>query len=110
MTGAETVGSRGIAAPTAAAPAAEDAYQDGNALAGPLGEIFAVDATTAVGTCAGCHASGPLAQLRVYGHAPGLVARCPECDQVILRLVRGPQQAWLDLRGALSLQIPLPPS
>jgi hypothetical protein len=87
----------------------DDAYQDGNALAGPLAEIFAVDVTAAVGTCTGCKTVGPLAQLRVYGHAPGLVARCPSCDQVVLRLVRGAQEAWLDLRGTVSLRIPLPP-
>jgi hypothetical protein len=87
----------------------EDAYQDGNALAGPLAEIFAVDVTAAVGTCTGCKTAGPLAQLRVYHHAPGLVARCPSCDQVVLRLVRGGREAWLDLRGTLNLRIPLPP-
>ena len=45
----------------------------------------------------------------MYGHAPGWVARCPGCEEVILRLVRGPQAAWLDLRGTLSLRIPLAP-
>lgn len=83
-------------------------YQDGNVLAGPLSEIFAVDVTAAVGRCAGCGNTGPVAGLRVYGPDPGLVARCPGCDQVILRLVRGPDAAWLDLRGAVSLRIPLP--
>ncbi|HEU5353363.1 MAG TPA: DUF6510 family protein [Actinocrinis sp.] len=87
----------------------EDTYQDGNALAGPLSEIFAVDVTAAVGRCAGCGDTGPVARLRVYGPGPGLVARCPGCDQVVLRLVRGPDAAWLDLRGAVSLRIPLTP-
>jgi hypothetical protein len=49
-----------------------------------------------------------VAKLRVWGRAPGLVARCPSCDDVVLRLVRGPERAWLDLRGATSLQIPMP--
>jgi hypothetical protein len=83
-------------------------YFDGNALAGPLLEIFAVDVTVADGRCAACGLTGPVAALRVYTHAPGWVARCPGCDEVVLRLVRGPQSAWLDLRGALSLRIPLP--
>lgn len=87
----------------------EYAFEDGNALAGPLAEIFAVDVTAAIGTCTGCGMTGPLAQLRVYNHAPGLVARCPSCDQVVLRLVRGTAEAWLDLRGSVSLRIPLPP-
>jgi hypothetical protein len=37
------------------------------------------------------------------------VARCPSCDDVVLRLVRGPERAWLDLRGAVSLQVAMPP-
>lgn len=91
-----------------AAPAAPDARLDGNSLAGPLAELFAVDLTAAVGCCGGCRASGPLARLLVYGPEPGLVARCPECGQVMLRLVRGETDAWLDLHGTLSLHIPLP--
>jgi hypothetical protein len=83
-------------------------YEDGNALAGPLAELFAVDLTAATGECTGCGNAGPVAALRVYGHAPGLVARCPRCDQVVLRLVRGPEAAWLDLRGTVNLRIPLP--
>ncbi len=84
-----------------------DQYEDGNALAGPLREIFAVDVTAATGTCVGCGHTGPVATLRVYSHAPGLVARCPDCGEVIMRLVRGPRTAWLDLRGTVSLEIPL---
>ena len=83
-----------------------DSY-DGNALAGPLREIFAVEVTSAIGRCAGCGRIGALATLRVFSRAPGLVARCPGCDAVMLRLVRGPDRAWLDLRGTVSLQIPL---
>jgi hypothetical protein len=45
-----------------------------------------------------------MAQLRVYTRAPGLVARCPGCDGVVMRLVNGPTSTWLDLRGAVSLR------
>ncbi|WP_155369800.1 DUF6510 family protein [Catellatospora vulcania] len=85
-----------------------DDFTDGNALAGPLREIFAVDMTTATGRCAGCGDEGPVAGMKVYAHAPGLVARCPSCQQVLMRLVRGPSSAWLDLRGTMSLRIPMP--
>jgi hypothetical protein len=83
-------------------------YEDGNALAGPLGEIFAVDVTVAVQRCAACGRTGPVATLRVYRHAPGLVARCPGCDAVVLRLVRSPDAAYLDLTGMLNLKFALP--
>jgi hypothetical protein len=85
----------------------DSSYTDGNALAGPLRELFALDLTTATGRCAGCGAENPVATLRVYGPAPGLVARCPSCAEVVLRLVRGPDAAWLDLRGTVHLRIPM---
>jgi hypothetical protein len=84
-----------------------DAFTDGNVLAGPLRELFAVDVTVATSRCAGCGASGPVAGLRVYTNAPGLVARCTDCDGVVLRLVRAPDRAYLDLRGSICLEIPL---
>ncbi|HSK26388.1 MAG TPA: DUF6510 family protein [Jiangellales bacterium] len=86
---------------------ADGAYEDGNALAGPLSEVFGADVTVAVVCCSGCGRTGPVAGLRVYGRAPGLVARCAGCDQVVLRLVRGRDSAWLDLRGTVSLRLPL---
>lgn len=86
-----------------------DQYEDGNALAGPLGEIFALDITAAVEQCGSCGRTGTVATLRVYNRAPGLVARCPGCDAVVLRYVRTPADAWLDVRGAVSLKFPLPP-
>ncbi|MER5338159.1 DUF6510 family protein [Micromonospora sp. NPDC002717] len=86
----------------------ELSYLDGNMLDGPLRELFAVDLSAASGRCAHCGTLGPLANLRVYSHAPGLVARCPNCAEVMLRLVRSPDRAWLDLRGATFLQVPMP--
>ena len=88
-------------------PSTTGSYVDGNALAGPLREIFAVDITAATSQCASCRRAGPVAALRVYDHAPGAVARCPGCEEVVLRLVRGPASAWLDLRGAIYLRVPL---
>ncbi len=84
-----------------------DGYLDGNELAGPLGEIFATDVTVAEGWCANCGRRGPIAELQVYAQAPGWVGRCPGCHEVVLKLVRGPGSAWLDLRGTLNLRIPL---
>jgi hypothetical protein len=87
-----------------------DGYVDGNGMAGALREVFAVDVTAATTRCASCHRVNAVAELRVYAgpRAPGLVARCPGCEEVVLRLVRGPADAWLDLRGAATLRIPLP--
>jgi hypothetical protein len=82
-------------------------WSDGNALAGPLHDLFRIEVTAAVGRCGTCGRTIPMAEARVFDHAPGLVARCPGCDQVLVRLVRGPGRAWLDLRGLTYLQLPV---
>jgi uncharacterized protein DUF6510 len=35
------------------------------------------------------------------------VLRCPTCESVLMRVVRGPDRTWLDLRGLRTLQIPV---
>ena len=83
-------------------------WTDGNALAGPLQGVLGVEVTTAIGRCAQCGRTAAMAEVRVFDHAPGVVARCPACDQILLRLVRGSGRAWLDLRGLTYLQLPAP--
>jgi hypothetical protein len=83
-------------------------WTGGNALAGPLHDLIGPDVAAAVGRCGNCGRTGPMAEVRVFDRAPGVVARCPTCEQVLLRLVRGPGRAWLDLRGLTYLQLPVP--
>ena len=82
-----------------------DLVLDGNAVGGLLAEVFAVELTAAVGVCATCGASGAVATLRVYIHAPGVVVRCPKCGSVLMRIVKGDGRTWLDLRGLQSLEL-----
>jgi Family of unknown function (DUF6510) len=91
-----------------AAMSGSNLWTDGNALAGPLRDVFRPDVTTAIGRCMACGSTAPVAEMRVFDHAPGVVARCPTCDQVLLRLVHGPGWAWLDLHGLVYLQLPMP--
>jgi hypothetical protein len=84
------------------------AAYDGNILAGPLSDVFAVEVTTALARCAGCGRSSAVAELAVYGPEPGLVARCPGCSDVMLRVVQTPDAIWLDLRGTGVLRLPAP--
>ncbi len=83
-------------------------HLDGNVLGGELGELFTVDITAATGQCASCGTVSTIAQTRVYTDAPGVVARCPSCGGIMLRLARGPGRAWLDLRGIACLQLAVP--
>ena len=81
---------------------------DGNAAAGALSEVLAVEMTAATATCAACGDARPIGELGAYLRAPGVVLRCVTCDAVQIRLVRAPGRAWLDLRGVRVLQIELP--
>jgi hypothetical protein len=81
-----------------------DSFLDGNAAAGVLREVFAVDVTSAHGQCVGCGNTGPMADTRLFADAPGLVLRCASCDTVLLRLVSGGGRHWLDVRGLAYLQ------
>ena len=81
---------------------------DSTTLARHLHDLFRVDLTSAIGRCTGCGRTAPMAEVRVFDHAPGVVARCPACDQVLLRLVRGPGRARLDLHGLTWLQLAAP--
>ncbi len=57
-------------------PEQGDRRLDGNVAGGVLGEILAVDPTTAVSTCAHCGDPAPLGEHLVYADAPALVLRC----------------------------------
>jgi hypothetical protein len=79
---------------------------DGNAIAGELYELFGVEMTIATGICGECGAVDQVGRLVVYRHAPGIVVRCPQCEAVLMRIVRGRDRVWLDLRGVRSLELP----
>jgi hypothetical protein len=74
-------------------------YLDGNAAAGELSKIFAMDVTAAEGQCAHCSATKRFAEAHLYMQAPGFVARCAVCERVLLRLVKARQRVFLDVRG-----------
>lgn len=61
---------------------------DGNAIAGPLFEYFDAEMTIASGTCRHCGGTSQIAELRVYNRAPGAIARCPNCGNVVIVLVK----------------------
>ena len=67
---------------------------DGNAIAGALFEHFGNEMTMAQVRCSHCRSASLMAELRVYMKAPGAVARCPECNEVVMVIVdvRGTQR------------------
>jgi hypothetical protein len=74
-------------------------YLDGNAAAGELSKLFAIDVTAAEGQCAHCGTKRHFAEAHLYMEGPGIVARCCVCEHILLRLVNARQRTLLDLRG-----------
>jgi hypothetical protein len=93
-----------VAAATAP-DAPEDRRLDGNAAAGALRELFAVDVTAALCTCAHCGATAPLGRHDLYADAPALVLRCPGCTAVVLRYATGGGRVRLDMAGTRLLEV-----
>ena len=82
----------------------EERRLDGNAIGGLLREIFAMEMTVARGTCVSCGAVNEVGRVHVYIHAPGTVVRCPACEQVLMRVVRGGGRYWVDMTGLRTLE------
>jgi Family of unknown function (DUF6510) len=73
---------------------------DGNAAAGPLGEVFSFEATTAEYACGGCGRTGRLGGAMVYEvRGLGTIVRCPGCDNALIRLAHTRERHTVDLRG-----------
>jgi hypothetical protein len=78
---------------------------DGNALAGPLADVLGVDPTTATLRCAGCGALRMVAFARVVRTAMGIVARCADCDTVLVTVVEDGGRRWVGMPGVRAVQL-----
>jgi hypothetical protein len=78
---------------------------DGNAAAGLLQEIFAVEMTAIPAECASCGNQAEIGTLLAFTHGPGIVLRCSACESVVLRIVQTPDAIYLDARGAVHLRL-----
>jgi hypothetical protein len=76
-----------------------DLTLDGNAAAGLLAAIFAIEMTTAETVCDGCGAVAPLGALAVYESRMGTIVRCRGCDAALIRITEIRGRYRLDLRG-----------
>jgi hypothetical protein len=77
---------------------------DGNAIGGLLQEVFALEMTTAIGTCDACGVAEPIGAMHVYRGA-GVVLRCPHCDAVLATIVGERSRMWIDMRGVRVLEL-----
>jgi hypothetical protein len=77
---------------------------DGNAVAGLLQEVFAVEVTTAVGMCAGCGAAAPVGEAHVFEGA-GVALRCSHCDNALVKIVKAGSRVWIGFPGLRALEV-----
>ena len=77
---------------------------DGNAVAGLLQEVFAVEMTTAITTCRNCGATEAVGALHVFRGA-GIVMRCPHCDNALVTIVEDGPRVWMGFAGMRTLQV-----
>jgi predicted RNA-binding Zn-ribbon protein involved in translation (DUF1610 family) len=84
-----------------------DLHTDGNALAGLLAEVLAVDATSVGRRCQSCGDRRPMADHRAY-HGAGVVLRCPSCGDVALRIGVADDRLTVDLRGTFVITLEEP--
>ena len=77
---------------------------DGNAVAGLLREVFAIEMTTALGTCGKCGATDEVGALHVFRGA-GIVMRCPNCDNELVTIVKSGSRMWIGFAGVRTLQV-----
>jgi hypothetical protein len=83
----------------------DETMLDGNAVAGMLQELLAVEATTAMATCRGCGAPTPMGATQVF-HGAGFVLRCPHCGNAMVTLVHGEGRMWMGFPGIRTLEVP----
>lgn len=80
---------------------AADMHTDGNEIAGLLQDVFVAEFTTMERTCQSCGDRNPAGAHRTF-HGAGIVLRCPNCDDVALRIAELPDRLVFELRGAWS--------
>jgi hypothetical protein len=78
---------------------------DGNAVAGLMYDLFGVEMTASPTECAHCGREGQVGTLLAFTQAPGVVLRCPACENVMIRIVHTPDAIYIDARGAVYLRL-----
>ena len=81
-----------------------DLVLDGNAAAGLLQEIFALEITRAQLQCDSCGSVGAVGSLPLYAARLGAVLRCTHCGGILMRAVHTPHGRWLEMTGARCLR------
>ena len=79
-------------------------WLDGNALAGLLAEVFAMEMTGVQRVCGTCGTRAPVGAHRMYRGA-GAVLRCPACGDLALRVAVLKDRHVVQMRGTWTLEV-----
>ena len=77
---------------------------DGNAIAGLLQEVFAVEMTTATLTCTSCSAREPVGANHVFRGA-AVVVRCPRCDNALVTILKDDTRVSIGFVGVRMMEV-----
>jgi hypothetical protein len=77
-------------------------HTDGNAIAGLLQEVFAVEVTAAGRVCQSCGLDRQIGAHRLYTGA-GFVLRCPGCGDLAAVITQLPDRHVISLHGTWSI-------
>jgi NAD-dependent SIR2 family protein deacetylase len=81
-----------------------DLHTDGNEVAGILDQVLTVEATLIERRCQSCGARQPLAVHRAY-HGAGIVLRCPDCEDVAIRIAPQDGCLFVEWRGTYRIEM-----
>jgi hypothetical protein len=83
---------------------------DGNAAAGMMREVFALELSAARGACGSCGAVAEMGSQHLYMYplSPGAVLRCSSCGEVLMVVVNAGGRYRLGLRGLTWLEMTEP--
>jgi hypothetical protein len=80
-------------------------HLDGNAVAGAMTAMFGTDISDAMGTCRQCLHRAAMGETRAYVDGPGVVLRCGQCDNIVMRWATTSDTTWLEMAGLRSLEM-----
>lgn len=81
-------------------------HLDGNAIAGLLTEVLAVEPTTTIAICNSCGDEAVLAQSRVVIDSPDTAVKCSNCDDVLFVIVTSETEHTIIFSGLRLFRMP----
>ena len=75
----------------------------GNTIGGLQIDVIGADMTAASSVCGTCDTRRPVAELVVYGRAPGTVVRCRSCGAILMVFTHVHDVICVDLAGLAEL-------